>query len=268
MLALNRRAFRRVYADRYTGELDQLAGPNLRALAQLLGAIHGDATGRDQRLARRTAVGDAHDLEQIVELDELVAQREMQYLKGFLSHAGSMPLLAATSRRQDNRGSVIACERPMSFATACRTIAVLMLSAGVLTACTTLPPPVSAPELKQQVAETERAFARTMAERNHAAFSTFLADETVFFSGKVLRGKQAVAAAWKRFYDAPVAPFSWEPAEVEVLDSGTLAISSGPVRNAKGELIATFTSIWRREASGQWRIIFDKGNDACEKCAK
>lgn len=25
------------------------------------------------------------------------------------------------------------------------------------------------------------------------------------------------------------APFSWEPAQVEVLDSGTLALSSGPV---------------------------------------
>jgi hypothetical protein len=46
----------------------------------------------------------------------------------------------------------------------------------------------------------------------------------------------------------------------EVLDSGVLAISSGPVRDSKGALIAAFTSIWQLEDTGKWRIIFDKGN--------
>ena len=120
----------------------------------------------------------------------------------------------------------------------------------------------------QQVMAAERAFARTMAQRDHAAFSAFLSQEAVFFSGAVpLRGKQAVADDWKRFYEQPEAPFSWEPDQVQVLDSGTLALSTGPVRNAKGELIAHFTSIWRREASGVWRIVFDKGNEVC-RCPK
>ncbi len=124
-----------------------------------------------------------------------------------------------------------------------------------------------APELVQQVLAVERAFAKTMADRDHAAFARFLSNEAVFFSGPVpLRGKQAVADFWKRFYDQPEAPFSWAPETVQVLDSGTLALSSGPVRNAKGELIAHFTSIWRQEAPGVWRIVFDKGNEVC-KCA-
>ena len=75
--------------------------------------------------------------------------------------------------------------------------------------------------------------------------------------------KRQVADWWKRYYEGPDAPFSWEPEDVEVLDSGTLALSSGPVRDTKGALIATFTSIWRLEDSGKWRIIFDKGNRAC-----
>ena len=74
---------------------------------------------------------------------------------------------------------------------------------------------------QQQVFTTERAFAKTMADRDHAAFATFLADETIFFgSSEVLRGKQQVAAAWARFYEGAEAPFSWEPDTVEVLDSG------------------------------------------------
>ncbi len=119
-------------------------------------------------------------------------------------------------------------------------------------------------ELKRQVSDTEKAFALTMAQRDHAAFTTFISEEAVFFSGpKVLHGKPEVAQFWKRFYETPNAPFSWEPKDVEVLASGTLAISSGPVYDANGKLVATFTSIWRLEAAHTWRIIFDKGNDVC-----
>jgi ketosteroid isomerase-like protein len=118
--------------------------------------------------------------------------------------------------------------------------------------------------LEQQVLETERAFAHTMAERDHAKFTTFLSDEAVFFSGEnPVRGKDAIAADWKMFFDGPAAPFSWAPEQVEVLDSGTLALSTGPVLNQVGTRVATFTSIWRLEAPGAWRIIFDKGAPVC-----
>ena len=118
-------------------------------------------------------------------------------------------------------------------------------------------------DLRQQVFETERAFARSMADRDHAAFVSFLSEEAVFFSNDgVLRGKQQVAQGWKPLYDQAQPPFSWEPGQVEVLDSGTLAISTGPVYDPGNRLVATFTSIWRLEAPDTWRIIFDIGNPA------
>lgn len=121
--------------------------------------------------------------------------------------------------------------------------------------------PTARAALEEQVRATEKAFAATMAARDLAAFAGFISDEAVFFTGPApLRGKQAVVDFWKRFYEKPQAPFSWEPALVQVLDSGTLALSSGPVRDAKGEPAGTFTSIWRQEAPGVWRIVFDKGN--------
>lgn len=119
--------------------------------------------------------------------------------------------------------------------------------------------------LRQQVEETERAFARTMADRNFEGFRSFLADETVFFSGATpLVGKQAVADAWQPFYQGESPPFSWAPEIVVVLESATLALSSGPVFDPAGQRVATFNSIWRLEADGQWRIIFDKGSRDCE----
>jgi ketosteroid isomerase-like protein len=124
------------------------------------------------------------------------------------------------------------------------------------------------PELRRQVADTERAFARTMARRDYPGFMSFVSDEAVFFSGpKAVRGKQEVGEKWKGFFDGPKAPFSWEPEQVEVLESRTLALSTGPVRDPQGKLIGTFTSIWRREGPGTWRIIFDKGCAICD-CAK
>lgn len=132
------------------------------------------------------------------------------------------------------------------------------------TGCAATPPAPDLAAAREQVAATERAFAATMARRDLEGFASFLAPEAVFFAGPTpLRGKDAVVQAWARFYEGPEAPFSWEPDVVEVLDSGNLALSSGPVRNPKGELVGRFNSIWRREAPGTWRIVFDKGENAC-----
>jgi ketosteroid isomerase-like protein len=107
-----------------------------------------------------------------------------------------------------------------------------------------------------------------MADRDFSAFSSFIAPDAVFFNGpEARRGKQAVVDAWKRFYEKPDAPFSWRPETVEVLDSGNLALSSGPVFDPAGKQFATFTSIWRQDGAGTWRIVFDKGNPVCD-CAK
>jgi ketosteroid isomerase-like protein len=138
-----------------------------------------------------------------------------------------------------------------------------------LAGCAVVPPADQA-TLARQVTETEQAFADTMARRDFAAFQGFLAEETVFYSsGPVpLRGKGAVAGFWKRFFDGEKAPFSWAPDRVDVLESGTLAHSSGPVRDPQGNLIARFNSVWRQEAPGQWKIVFDKGETVCDCAGK
>src|SRR5262245_45406069 len=120
--------------------------------------------------------------------------------------------------------------------------------------------------LQREVWATEVAFARTMADRDFIAFATHVSEHAVFWSGsKVLRGKAAVLEAWRRFYDGPTAPFSWEPDEVVVLGDGTLAQSTGPVRDAAGKTIARFRSVWRREAGGRWLIVLDRGDAAPPK---
>lgn len=107
----------------------------------------------------------------------------------------------------------------------------------------------------------EIAFAKTMADRDFDAFKAFISNEAIFFNGnEPLRGKSTVIAGWAPFFEGENAPFSWQPDTVEALDSGQLALSSGPVYSTTGEVVGRFNSIWRKEADGQWRVVFDKGS--------
>lgn len=141
-----------------------------------------------------------------------------------------------------------------------------LLSACLLLASAAAVSPSSARDtnhdLRQQVMAAERAFAATMKTRDFAGFTRFLAQEAVFLSPQgTLRGKAAIVRAWRPHYDKPQAPFSWEPEQVEVVDSGTLAYSGGPVFDAHGQRIGRFNSIWRLKAPGQWEVVFDRGSD-------
>jgi uncharacterized protein (TIGR02246 family) len=144
---------------------------------------------------------------------------------------------------------------------------VMALTAALaLAGCATPPPDLTA--LGEQVRASEMAFAATMQARDFQAFATWVADDAVFINaGKPLRGKAAVLAHWQRFFAGPQAPFSWKPELVQVIDSGGLAYSEGPVSLPTGEVVARYASTWRRDPTGAWRIVLDHGYDVCN-CGK
>ena len=144
---------------------------------------------------------------------------------------------------------------------------VLFVVSIILGGCATAGSP-DKEQLTVQVTAAELAFAKTMADRNHIAFSEFISEEAVFSNaGKSVRGRAAIAADWKKFFDGARAPFSWKPDLVEVLPSGTLAYSTGPVSNPDGVIFARFNSIWRLEAPSVWRVVFESGSPVCN-CPK
>ena len=129
-----------------------------------------------------------------------------------------------------------------------------------------LPSAADLATIADDVKAAEIAFAKTMADRKFDRFADFVADDAVFNGGKPHIGKPAVLEAWKGFFAGAQAPFSWAPDAVAPTADGRYAISTGLARDAKGGVISRFTTIWRKEADGRWRVVADQGVDV--DCAK
>ncbi|MGH8254670.1 MAG: YybH family protein [Steroidobacteraceae bacterium] len=114
-----------------------------------------------------------------------------------------------------------------------------------------------------QVVTAERAFAKSMADRNFDTFLSFLSPDAVFFNGNAVEhGPAQIAQVWAPYFAGPRAPFSWTPDDVQVLPDGKLALSTGPMLQ-QGRIVGRFNSVWRLEAPNTWHIVFDKGEAVC-----
>ena len=138
----------------------------------------------------------------------------------------------------------------------------LIISAVLLAAC--------APTGADQAADVrcqEVAFSRAAEDRDLASFVSFLDVDARFVGSGVLRGPDEIAAAWQVFFADDGPTIKWRPQFVEVLASGDLALTRGPYRllaeGPDGQTVeewGTFNSVWRKDAKGNWRVIFDAGN--------
>ena len=120
-----------------------------------------------------------------------------------------------------------------------------------------------------EVRQTEMAFAKAFADRDAAAFFSFVAEDANFIGPKkTLAGRAEVAKVWGNMLREPKAPFSWYPERVVVNGNGTIALSTGPVFDAAGKHTGNFSSIWQKQSDGGWKVIFDgPGAPVCDSGA-
>ena len=110
----------------------------------------------------------------------------------------------------------------------------------------------------EQVRKAEIDFAKAFADRDQARFFTYVANDASFLSAqKTLSGKDEIVKRWSGFFKDAAAPFSWAPERVVVNARGDLGLSTGAVRDPKGELIGNYSSIWQRQKNGSWKVLFD-----------
>ena len=127
---------------------------------------------------------------------------------------------------------------------------------------TPLPTPADLSAAAAEVRAAETAFAKSMADRRLDRFTEFVAGDAVFNGKQPHIGRAAVVATWKGYFDGPQAPFSWAPDAEAASTDGRLAVSTGVARDPAGKVISRFTTIWRKDGDGRWRVIVDHGVDA------
>ena len=129
----------------------------------------------------------------------------------------------------------------------------------------------AAGDAEQEVRCREIGFSQAAEHRDIEQFRSFIDPDARFIGRSVQRGIDAVADAWSGFFAADGPAIMWRPRFVEVLEDGNLALSRGPYRlrltDADGNAVerwGTFNSVWRRQGNGEWKVVFDAGNEAAE----
>ncbi len=129
--------------------------------------------------------------------------------------------------------------------------------------------PLAADEAADELRAAEVAFAASVADRDAERFASFIDEEAVFIGATVLRGREAITQAWSVFLAEGGPDLVWQPELVEVRSDG-LGLSRGPYSltttgtdGTRSTTTGTFTSIWRRQADGRWKVVFDAGCPAC-----
>ncbi|MCA9733343.1 nuclear transport factor 2 family protein [candidate division KSB1 bacterium] len=113
----------------------------------------------------------------------------------------------------------------------------------------------------QALADAELAFAQVSATSGmREAFLTYLANDAVVLQPALVNGHEA-------YKDSPEVPgiLQWRPVQNAVSFDGTLGFSTGPWEwRPKGNgdeptRFGHFISLWKKQHSGEWRVVFDGG---------
>lgn len=114
------------------------------------------------------------------------------------------------------------------------------------------------PDPEAEVRNIEIAFAKAFAEQKAAQFFAYIADDATFLGARLtMVGKAEIVKNWTPFFSEKVAPFTWRPERVYVNGDGTLGLSTGPVFDKDGNQAGIYSSIWQKNAKGEWKIVFD-----------
>ena len=129
-------------------------------------------------------------------------------------------------------------------------------------------PKDTAGTLKQLEAE----FMKAAAERGSAGYMSYYADDAVEVPNGVaiIPGKENIAKTMG-FLDNKDNHLTWTPVGADISASGDLGYTYGTYEfrstNKDGKLVVDYgkyTSIWKKQKDGQWKVVLDMGNTGPE----
>jgi ketosteroid isomerase-like protein len=149
------------------------------------------------------------------------------------------------------------------------TIALLIL----LTAISVVAGEKKLPTGSDVLIQLEADFAAAVAKHGHDAFFTYFAEDGVELDdGGGINTREAMRKQ-------PPWPegtiLTWTPVKAEMAASGDLGYTYGnyvfTAKNKEGKLVSSYgkyTSIWKKQKDGQWKVVVDIGNSSPDPKAK
>jgi ketosteroid isomerase-like protein len=119
----------------------------------------------------------------------------------------------------------------------------------------------------QLLFQLEADFAADVAKDGHAAFITYFAEdgvELVDSGGINTKDDMRKQPAWPAGTS-----LTWTPVKAEMAASGDLGYTYGnyvfTAKDKDGKAVVSYgkyTSIWKKQKNGQWKVVLDMGNDS------
>ena len=112
--------------------------------------------------------------------------------------------------------------------------------------------------------DAERAFVADAQKLGQwTAFRKWSAPDAIMFAPRQVNAHEFL----KELKDPPVSVFWW-PGRSYVSCDGSYAVNTGPWVRQWGKSVGYFTTVWRREADGGWKWIYDGGDELSQARAE
>jgi ketosteroid isomerase-like protein len=117
--------------------------------------------------------------------------------------------------------------------------------------------------------ELEAGFQRATTERGWDGYVSYLADNATELENgdPILSGKENIRRALGPY--SPDMSLTWTPVKAEMSSSGDLGYTFGTYifrsKTKAGQLVTNYgkyTTIWRKQKDGSWKVVLDMGNSA------
>lgn len=124
--------------------------------------------------------------------------------------------------------------------------------------------------VEKELIEADLAFGRVSAARGLDGWLSFFADDAAIFptSGPIVEGIAAIRDHYRKIGFTPEG-LTWTPTRAAASSGGDLGYTfgtwewhgkaaDGTEQHARGK----YTTIWRRDRAGSWKVVVDIGNSA------